>query len=181
MKNIEEELKALPEKFIALVVIPADKMEEVSIEVLNALTKKYRAGSYITVNRPYKNMVKIMESKNINERNLFFIDCITDYLREKEAIVRNCYFVDSPTDLTEIGIALDPLLKDKIHQFLILDSVDTLKIYNNTESVIKFTHFLTGKLRIHDMSGIFLMVDEKSDEKFVHQLGQFCDKVIHLD
>ncbi len=180
MKDLEEELKGLSEKFIALVIVPAEKMQETSIEILSILTDKYKGGGYITVNRPYQSMAKILKSKNINDRNLFFVDCITDYLREKEVIAKNCYFVDSPADLTEIGIALEPIIKDEVHQFLILDSLDTLTVYNNQESVIKFTHFLTGKLRMHDMSCVLLAIDEKSDEKLLHKLGQFCDKVITL-
>jgi len=181
MKRVEDELEGLPEKFIVLVVMPAEKFHETSMQILNALISRYNGGSYITVNMPYQSMTKLLKSNNINDRNIFFIDCITDYLREKETISKNCYFVDSPADLTEIGIALDPILKDDIHQFLILDSLDTLVVYNDQESVVKFTHFLTGKLRIHDMSGILFALKEKSDEKMINELGQFCDKIINID
>ncbi len=181
MKSIKDEIKNLPENFIVLVVTPAKKFQETSMQLLSLLTKKYQGGGYITINQPYQSMVKLIKSNNINERNLFFIDCVTEYLREKEVISKNCYFVDSPADLTEIGIALDPILKDSVHHFLMLDSLDILAIYNNPESVVKFAHFLTGKLRMHNMSGVLLALKEKSDEKIINELSQFCDKVITIN
>lgn len=180
MSDLEKELGSLPECSVVLVVTSADKFRETSIKLLSLMLGKYKGGSYITVNTPYQSMVKLLKSKNINDRNLFFVDCITDYLREKEAIVRNCYFVNSPANLTEVGIALEPIFKDSSHNFLILDSVDTLAVYNNFETVAKFAHFLAGKLRFHNMSGMLLAVEEKSDEKLINELSVFCDKVIRV-
>lgn len=179
--TLEDELRNGTEKFIALVVIPSNKFQETSLQILNMMLNRYKGGGYITINRPYQSMVKLLRGSNINERNVFFIDCITEYLREKEMIVKNCSFVDSPANLTEIGIALDPILKDSIHNFVILDSLDLLTVYNSPDLVIKFTHFLTGKLRIHDMSGIFLIAKDKSDEKMLAEMGQFCDRIITVD
>lgn len=181
MKEIEEELKGLPEKFIVLVITPLQKFQETSMKMLDTMINRYKNGSYVTINKPYQSMVKILESNNISDRNVFFIDCITQYLREKEAISRNCRFVDSPSNLTEVGIILDPIIKDDIHKFLIIDSLDTMTVYNELETVIKFAHYITGKLRFHDMSGVLLAVKEKSDERFISELGQFCDKVITID
>ena len=179
--KLEEELNGLPEKFIAMVIVPSEKFQETSIQILNTMLGRYKGGSYITLNRPYQSMVKLLRNNNVNERNIFFIDCITEYLREKEMIVRNCSFVDSPANLTDIGIALDPILKDTKHHFTMLDSIDLLSVYNSKELVVKFTHYLTGKLRIHDMSGIFLASKEKSDDKMLSEMAQFCDKIITLD
>lgn len=179
-KTIEAELKNLPDNFVVMAIVPFKHFEEVNMHLLSIMIDKYNAkGSYITVNRPYKSMVKLLERKNINVRNLFFIDCITKELREK-ADTKNCYFVGSPSNLTEIAIALDPVFKEGKHRFVFLDSLDTLTVYNSVESVIRFAHFLTSKVRLHDISGVLLAVHENSDERLVTELAQFCDKVIDL-
>lgn len=178
--KLNEELDKLPEKSVVLVITSAKNFEETSLKLLSIMLEKYKEGGYITVNKPYQSMVKLLKSNNINERNVFFVDCVTEYLREKEKTSKNCYFVDSPADLTEIGIALDPIFKDKTHKFLVLDSVDLLTVYNDADSVVKFAHFLTGKLRMHNMGGVLLALKEKSDKKFLDELGQFCDKIITL-
>ncbi|MFH1210868.1 MAG: hypothetical protein V1645_03045 [archaeon] len=179
--KLEEEIKSMPEKFVALIIVPSNKFQETSMQILNIMMEKYKGGGYVTVNRPYQSMVKMLRTGNINERNIFFVDCITEYLRENEMVVRNCSFVDSPANLTDIGIALDPIIKDKKHNFIMVDSIDLLSVYNSPELVIKFAHFITGKLRLHDTSGIFLASKEKSDEKLINEMAQFCDRVITLD
>ncbi len=179
-KVLEAELKNLPENFVVMAIVPFKNFEEVNLHLLDILIKRYDAkGSYITINRPYKSMVQLLKRNNINFRNMSFIDCITKELKERVG-AKNCYFVGSPSDLTEIAIALDPVFKEGKHRFVFLDSLDTLAIYNPVESVIKFAHFLTSKVRLHDISGVFLAVHENSDEKLVMELAQFCDKVIDL-
>jgi archaellum biogenesis ATPase FlaH len=177
---LEAELKALPENFVVMAIVPFRNFEEVNFHLLDLLIKRYDSkGSYITINRPYKSMVQLLKNKNINFKNMFFIDCITKEMSERRS-VKDCYFVGSPSNLTEIAIALDPVFKEGKHKFVFLDSLDTLAIYNPIDSVIKFAHFLTSKVRLHDISGIFLAVHENSDEKLMMELAQFCDKVIDL-
>lgn len=179
-KMLEAELKALPENFVVMAIVPFRNFEEVNFHLLDLLIKRYDSkGSYITINRPYKSMVQLLNNKNINFKNMFFIDCITKELSERKN-VKDCYFVGSPNNLTEIAIALDPVFKEGKHKFIFLDSLDTLAIYNSLENVIKFAHFLTSKVRLHDISGIFLAVHENSEEKLMMELAQFCDKVIDL-
>ena len=179
-KTLEAELKNLPENFVVMAIVPFKHFEEANLHLLSILVEKYNAkGSYITVNRPYKNMVQLLKRGNVNVENLFFIDCITKGSEEKSN-TKNCYFVGSPSNLTEIAIALDPVFKEGKHKFIFLDSLDTLTVYNSVESVIRFAHFLTSKVRLHDISGVLLAVHENSDERMVIELAQFCDKVIDL-
>lgn len=179
-KTLEKELKNLPENFVVMAIVPFKHFEAANMHLLSIMINKYNAkGSYITVNRPYKSMVQLLKKENINIENLFFIDCITKELKERIS-TKNCYFVGSPSNLTDIAIALDPVFKEGKHKFVFLDSLDTLTVYNTTESVIKFAHFLTSKVRLHDISGVLLAVHENSDQRLVTELAQFCDKVIDL-
>lgn len=179
-RTLEAELKHLPKSFVVMAIVPFEHFEDANLNLLSILMKRCRAeGSYITVNRPYKSMVQLLESKNIDVKSLFFIDCITKEFKGESA-AKNCYFVGSPSNLTEIAIALDPIFKEGKHKFVFLDSLDTLTVYNTVESVIRFAHFLTSKVRLHDLSGVFLAVHENSDERLMIELAQFCDKVIDL-
>lgn len=182
-KTLESELKGLSENFVVMAIVPFRHFEEANLHLLSILVDKYKSkdakGSYITINRPYKSMVQLLESKNISHQNLFFIDCITKELKES-INSKKCYFVNSPGNLTEIAIALDPVFKSGNHKFIFLDSLDTLTVYNPIDSVIKFAHFLTGKVRMHSISGVLLALHEKSDQRLVTELAQFCDKVIDL-
>ena len=62
--------------------------------------------------------------------------------------------------------------KDK---FLFFDSLNTLLIYNEIQTVIKFIHFLASKMRVWKVKGIIISLEKKADEELINELSQFCD------
>ncbi|MAG47213.1 hypothetical protein CL617_01290 [archaeon] len=176
--KIEDELKKLPKDFIVLTIVPSEHYSETNLKLLDFLIKKGN-GTYITINKPYNSLIKNLKEKGLSLDNLYFIDCITKELRES-TLGENCSFIESPQDLTGVAIALDSIFKKDDHNFIYLDSIDTLGIYNDSEKLIKFFHFLTGKIKLHNLSGAIIGVHEETDKKVISKLTQFCDKVIDL-
>jgi len=181
--KLDKELKKLKSNFIVGVVTSSDKYEEVNLHILNDLVNiKGATGSYITVNRPYVNMIEILKSRNIDTDKMHFIDCITKTLGSKLPKNKNVEFVDSPSSLTSIGIALHKYVtgsEDK-NRFLHVDSISTLCVHNDVNSIIKFVHYLTGKMRLFGLKGILISLHEETDKKLISELSQFCDKMIHV-
>ena len=58
------------------------------------------------------------------------------------------------------------------------DSVSTLLIYLSSANISKFIHFVTNKLRLMDVSGVFLAVEKGLDPILMTQLTTFVDTVI---
>jgi hypothetical protein len=58
------------------------------------------------------------------------------------------------------------------------DSISTMLIYLSSLNISKFIHFVTNKLRLMDISGVFLAVEKGLDPMFVSQLTTFVDHVI---
>lgn len=177
IKRLNGELKGLPANFVILALIPSKTFERTNLSLLKLLLK-HGNGSYITINRPYKSLISLFRENKIDANKLHFIDCITEEIHEMEE--GNCYFIDSPSDLTEIGIALEPIFKEGKHEFIFLDSLGTLLIYNELNTVIKFTHFLISKIRLHNLKGVFLGLHEDTDKTLIRELAKLCDKVIDL-
>ena len=176
--KIEEELRKLQNDFIVLTIVPSDSYDEINSTILNFLVKKGR-GTYITINKPYSTLIKNLKDKGMNLNDLYFIDCITKELRGS-CIGENCSFIESPQDLTGVAVALDSLFKKENHEFIYIDSLDTLSVYNDINKLIKFFHFLTGKIRLHSLSGVIIGIHEDTDKALISKLTQFCDKVIDL-
>jgi hypothetical protein len=63
---------------------------------------------------------------------------------------------------------------------LFVDSISTLLIYNRAETVSKFLHFLTGKIRVLNLNGVLLSTEKELDPEFADQLEQFVDKTVDL-
>ena len=183
MKKLEKALENLPENFILGIVMPSDRYEEANMRLLRFLvnTKKSK-GSYVTVSKPYNHTISLLKNMDINTDNIHFIDCLTKSLGSKATNTKNCVFIKSPAHLTELGIALHDYFvsSGEKNRFLYIDSISSLLIHNSMNTVLKFVHYVTGKMRIFGFNGMLLSLHEEKDKKLVSHLSQFCDKVIHL-
>src|SRR3989338_674643 len=183
MKNLEKELENLPENFILGIVMPSDRYEEANMRLLRFLvnTKKSK-GSYVTVSKPYNHTISLLKNMDINTDSIHFIDCLTKSLGSKTIKAKNCVFIESPAHLTELGIALHDYFTSsgEKNRFLYIDSISSLLIHNSIDTVLKFVHYVTGKMRVFGFNGMLLSLHEEKDKKVISHLSQFCDKVIHL-
>ncbi|MDD1664258.1 MAG: hypothetical protein LUQ32_02785, partial [Methanomicrobiales archaeon] len=63
---------------------------------------------------------------------------------------------------------------------ILLDSVSTMLIYLPSANLSKFIHFVSSKLKILDMAGIFLAVEDGLDPILLSQLTTFVDQVVNM-
>jgi len=185
-KEIEEKLDKLPTEFIALIVSTADMYsiaQEIALKVL--VKNKNMSGSYITFNRPYSTLKKFIEDEGLDVSKLFFIDLITESAGGKvdRSNADRCFYVSSPKNLTELSILIEQAmlrLPRTENRFVFIDSISTMLIYNDSDTVLRFIHSLTGKMRLLGITGIIFLLEKESDEKFLAQVAQFCDRVITI-
>ena len=181
-EKLKKEFDNLPENFIVGLIIKSENYEDINLKILDYfINKKKEKGSYITVNRPYENIVQVFREKNINVDNLYFIDCITKRLGGKPGFARNVVFIDSPENLTDLSLRLhQAVATNKERTFVFMDSLSTLSIYNNPEVMLKFIHYLTGKMRLWKLNGIIISLHEETDKRIIAELSQFVDKMIKI-
>mgnify|MGYP001605979500 CR=1 FL=1 len=174
------ELSKLKKGEIVLVTTSSTKYAATNIEILKYYLNDLNSyGIYVTVNTPSAILLKSLVQKGVNTENLFVIDAITPGSSEMQRS-GNVVFVGSPSALTDISISADSAVKSiaKKDKFLFLDSISTLVLYNESESVTKFAHFLINKMKEWGISGAIISLEKETDEKMLSQLSQFCDKVI---
>lgn len=176
-KELKEALDGINEDFISLVILPGKGYKEITMDILKILIKKNKMdGAYLSMNSPYKVVSGLMMKNKINPDNLLFIDCVT----AKEQNVHNCVFLRSLESLTHIGICLEPIYKIKQHEFIFLDSLNALSVYHGEKTVIRFVRFLIERMREHDLVGVIVALDDKTDREIIGELAPLCDKVIDL-
>lgn len=174
---IKKKLENLPKNAIILTIIPAQHYQDVNLFMLKYwMDLSNKSGAYISLNRPYNNLIENLDQGKIDAKKLFIIDCVT----KNELDVPNCYFLKTQQSLTNLSIAISTVLKTQKPSFLVLDSLNTLALYNELDTAIKFAHFLITKLRTHEIDGIILAVNEEKNKRFITELSQICDKVIDL-
>ncbi len=181
--KLKKELKGLPDHFIVGVVLPTKNYEEVNLELLRMLnSQKNIVGNYVSVNRPFSDLIKVLKKSKIPHDNLFFIDCITKEVGGKPIATPNCVYMDSPRALTDICIAMHQFIEHakKHNKFIYVDSISTLGIHNDTNTMLRFIHYLTGKIRLWDIQGVMVALHEDADERLIAEISQFCDRMIDL-
>lgn len=167
---------------IVLFITPAQKYISVNHEILDYyINKKNNFCIYVTVNRTYKSLMKSFKENNIKTDKMFIIDAITPVTTgiKKSS---NAIFIGSPESLTGISIAITSAVKSipEEKRILFFDSVSTLVVYNKTDSVIKFSHFLVTKMKEWKVAGAIISLGKETDGKILAQLSQFCDKVVEV-
>ncbi|MEM2925059.1 MAG: ATPase domain-containing protein [Methanocellales archaeon] len=178
----EKEAAIEKERGIILVLAKAENYTKAVLKLIEyAVNIKKEPGVYVTLNKPYVAMKKLLENK-VDLRMLIFIDAFTQLAGGKPEKSEGVLFLNNAEDLTGLSIALDQAVKSipTKQKFVFLDSLSTLLIYNKSGSVTKFIHFLTCKMRLWEIDGIFISLDEE-DDQVISKLKMFCDKIMHID
>jgi hypothetical protein len=174
----------LDEKKIFLFLTAATRVRERNIEIVKEISADGYKSVVITTNFPYAVLKKLYEQNGVASSDVYFIDAITGKMekrnKEEDPMV---WYVSNPANLTQMGIAVTEVLKEISGQkvCILFDSVSTMMIYLSSANISKFVHFVTNKLRLMDISGIFIAVEKGLDPQLLTQLTTFVDKIVDLD
>ncbi len=180
--SLEKEIECLEDNPIVTVLVPNKIYAQTNVDILKCLVNEKKIpGIYITVNKPYLNMLSFLRKSGINVSRIFFIDLISKLTKEQPSRIDNCLFMESPESLTDLSIALGEAVRSiPGDKFIFLDTLSTLLIYNKAETVTKFVHFLTSKMRSWQVKGIIISLIKETKPELQAELAQFCDKVIDM-
>ena len=168
------------EAVVSLSVKSTDVLDT-DMALLKFLVKeKKMKGLIICVDRDYNQMRKLVKSIDLSDDFLYYIDAVTLYTgKEVDSKSQNkVLFIESPSDLTSLDIAISEMIEKLECGFLLLDCLSSLKLYNNTKKLGVFLHDLSSKLRLSNIYGIILLVEEDSDSWLHSVIRAFCDKNI---
>jgi hypothetical protein len=171
----------LAKKQIFLILVSPANMRQRNIDLIKEISAAGYHMIVITTNFPYSVLTKLYSENEIAPETVTFIDTVTrNSIGNAENIPRVVRYVNNPTNLTDLGIAVTEVLKENEGKkvCILYDSVSTMLIYLSSPNISKFIHFVTNKLRLMDISGIFLAAEKGLDPMFVSQLTTFVDRVI---
>ena len=171
----------LDKKQIFLILASSANIRQRNIELIKEISADGYHTIVVTVNYPYNILAKLYGENGIDIKTVSFIDTVTrNSIGTAENIPGVVHFVNNPGNLTDLGIAVTEILKDQSGKkvCILYDSVSTMLIYLSSQNISKFIHFVTNKLRLMDLSGVFLAVEKGLDPMLLSQLTTFVDMVI---
>lgn len=174
----------LEQNKIFLILASPGSIRERNIELIKEISGLGINTVVITVNFPYSILSKLYTQNGIPPENVSFIDAVTRHsVGNAQNIPGVVRYINNPANLTDLGIAVTEVLKEQSGKkvCIMFDSVSTLLIYLSSANISKFIHFVTNKLRLMNISGIFLAVEKGLDPMLMTQLTTFVDNVIESD
>jgi hypothetical protein len=118
---------------------------------------------------------------------MYFLDCASGLMGKQPQEFEKTYILSGPSNLTELSITLsklissEPLKGKEDKTILFLDSVSTFLIYNDANTVARFLHTIAGRVRTHNISGVFFSLHSDIERGAIASTVQFHDKVLRVD
>jgi KaiC/GvpD/RAD55 family RecA-like ATPase len=182
--ELKKKIGSLESDFIGLFIIHPEKFNDANLELLKIMRHEQKlSGVYITGNKPYETLQKHFSENSVDTSEIVFIDCVSEMANASIKSQKNCFYIESPEQLTSLEIALEHAVEESQAKrlFVVLDSVSTLLIYHKSEVVEKFIHLLTTKIRKRQgMQGVLVAVESAENTSLLKSISQFCDRTIRI-
>jgi len=168
---------------LCLLVAQPENVGDMNLMVIKKILESRCTPLIVTVNKPYKVLTKVYAKDGINPESYYVIDAVTQYSGGVCPQTPRVKYVNSPANLTDLGIAITEVIKQMPEgkKCIIFDSVSMLLIHIPSVTASKFLHFVVNKLQISDISGIFLSVEKGLDPLVMSQMSAFVDHVMDYD
>ncbi len=166
-----------------LMLAPPENIHLMNIAVLKKILAQGCTPLIITVNQPYKVLTRTYLREGIDTSKIHVIDAVTQYSGGTGDENPRVKYVNNPSNLTDLGIAITEVLKHmpETKKCIMFDSVSMLLIHIPSVTASKFFHFVVNKLKLSDVSGIFLCVEKGLDPVILSQMTSFVDKIVDFE
>lgn len=182
--DVSEYANAVSENEIVLFVVSPSMSEyDLSEDLVTHFTRDQDALCiYVTVTKPSQTVDREFAAAGANTDNVFYIDCATALTGITVRRAGNVAYL-KPAELTDISISLssivDELPPDR-EAVLMFDTLSTLTIYNETDTVSRFAHALMANVRQWPIKAVVFTIDEETDPLIRSRLTQFSDRTVEI-
>ena len=175
----EKEVKAR-KAYVVLATVDPKHYEKTNLELVKHMIREKKIpGVYVTLNKPYDTVKERFDSFGIDTDKIIFIDAVSKPAGGGIMKTKHCLFIGNPENLSDISLAMDQAVRAFPHdKFLFFDSLSTLLLYNSSQTVARFIHFMASKMRLWKVQGIIISLHKTVDKDLIADLSQFCDVII---
>jgi len=195
MKNYSIDIKELDDTIegikkgsnIMLISPPMCGKEAILDNIINHMaTKNEKALIIVTTNEPPINILERLKKKKLDLllSRIGIVDSISNNFVTSDFENVTIKTVSSPADLTSIGVRIGEFIDDfsekdmkiQIH----INSLSTILMYSNIQTIFRFLHYLTGRIKAAEALGIFAIDSGMHDQQTIATLKQLCDCMVEI-
>ena len=139
------------------------------------------SGVYISASRGAVEIIQAFESIGVDVSHIQFIDLVSSGILGGTSVpYSNVHFVDSPIMLESVLLRTLYILKTTNHErnFVFLDSVNALAIYNEDRMLAEYLHTLINTFRQQEVLSVILNVPDQTPPLVLSNLDLYCTDLI---
>ena len=138
-------------------------------------------GVYISANRGAVEIIQAFESIGMDVSNIQFIDLVSSgILGGTDVPYSNIHFVDSPIMLESVLLRTLYILRTttSVRNFVFLDSVNALAIYNEDRMLAEYLHTFINTFRQREVLSVILNVPDQTPPLVLSNLDLYCTDLV---
>ena len=145
-------------------------------------TRKDLEVVYVTSTIPSQSILNAMEALEISVEHIWFVDCISQIMMSQAKRHPHSIAVESPTMLENIMLKVEFLLRKNPERsaLVVLDSINSLAIHNNTKILSEFLHILVNNLRARGAYTVIISMQEYETDEIRNMLVLVSDEAVEL-
>jgi KaiC/GvpD/RAD55 family RecA-like ATPase len=137
---------------------------------------------YISSTIPSKSIQSLFEMLGIDSSRVFFVDTISHLMKGDTEFSDRFLYIESPTMLEYIMLKVEYLTRkysDK-KAIVVLDSVNSMSIYNSHKIMSEFLHMFVTSLRSWDAYMVMITMKEQNNQDIKSILNMVCDDIYEV-
>ena len=181
--EVSEKLSALSVASAVALHLKADQYFDAIQGMLDRFArKKDLEVVYVTSTIPSQSILNALEALEIPMEHIWFVDCISQIMMSQAKRHPHAIVVESPTMLENIMLKVEFLLRKNPDRnaLVVLDSINSLSIHNNTKILSEFLHILVNNLRARGAYTVIISMQEYETEEIRNMLVLVSDETIEL-
>lgn len=181
--EVAEKLSALPEASAIAMRLKSEQY----FDAIQGMLDRFAAAKdlevvYVTSTIPSQSIISALEVLEIPLEHMWFVDCISQIMMSQAKRHPHAIIVESPTMLENIMLKVEFLLGKHPDRkaLVVLDSINSLAIHNNTKILSEFLHILVNNLRSRGAYTVIFSMQEYETEEIRSMLVLVSDETVEL-
>jgi KaiC/GvpD/RAD55 family RecA-like ATPase len=181
--DVADKLASLPDSSAVAMRLKSEQYFDTIQGMLDRFArKKDLEVVYVTTTIPSQSIISALEVLEIPMDHIWFVDCISQIMMSQEKRHPHAIIVESPTMLENIMLKVEFVLRKHPgrNALVILDSINSLAIHNNTKILSEFLHILVNNLRSRGAYTVIFSMQEYETEEIRNMLVLVSDQTIDV-
>ncbi len=179
---IIDTLKQIPEDSLLTVSVDASNSFSTLLVLVEYLknVRKLR-GVYVSSSKSVESLREQFQAREVDVKGLYFVDTIA-ILSGSRVNIPGVQMVESPAMLETILLKIKWFFKHlkDADRFLLVDSVNSLSVYNEPKLLSEFLHILTNHMGAQDVMTVLFTVESQTPPEVRQVLELNCDDFMEV-